>query len=160
MFFCWQNKENSQISVIVTKMGDSCDFSLFSRKTPRIQNLVTKPKPGGMGKLSLLLSSKMKYTNIPCLHLHFTLSEFDFGVGCHALLSSLPPCQTSLKPVTHGFFQINQKYICRTPQLVGSFEALRFIEAEEKRKNRAEKRQKKRKTRKEKNKFTATVCWL
>ena len=31
--------------------------------------------------------------------------------------------------------------ICRTPQLVGSFEALRFIEAEEKkkRKNKAEK---------------------
>ena len=30
-------------------------------------------------------------------------------------------------------------HICRTPQLVGSFEALRFIEAEEKRKNKAEK---------------------
>ena len=30
-------------------------------------------------------------------------------------------------------------YICRTPQLVGSFEALRLIEAEEKRKNMAEK---------------------
>ena len=30
-------------------------------------------------------------------------------------------------------------YICRTPQLVGNFEALRLIEAEEKRKNKAEK---------------------
>ena len=30
-------------------------------------------------------------------------------------------------------------YICRTPQLVGNFEALRFIEAEEKGKNTAEK---------------------
>ena len=30
-------------------------------------------------------------------------------------------------------------YICRTPQLVGNFEALGFIEAEEKRKNKAEK---------------------
>ena len=29
--------------------------------------------------------------------------------------------------------------LCRTPQLVGNFEALRFIEAEEKRKNKAEK---------------------
>ena len=29
-------------------------------------------------------------------------------------------------------------HICRTPQLVGNFEALRFIEAEEKRKNKAE----------------------
>ena len=33
----------------------------------------------------------------------------------------------------------NQKFLGRTPQLVGSFEALRFIEAEEKRKNKAEK---------------------
>ena len=30
-------------------------------------------------------------------------------------------------------------YACRTPQLVGNFEALRSIEAEEKRKNKAEK---------------------
>ena len=50
--------------------------------------------------------------------------------------------------------------LCRTPQVVGNFEALRFIEAEEKGKTRQKKAKEKRKTRKEKNKFTATFQWL
>ena len=32
----------------------------------------------------------------------------------------------------HIYIYIYMRHICRTPQLVGSFEALRFIEAEEK----------------------------
>ena len=42
------------------------------------------------------------------------------------------------RPHNHIYIYI-YIYACRTPQLVGSFEALRFIEAEEKRKNKAEK---------------------
>ena len=42
-------------------------------------------------------------------------------------------------PVRQDNDKRNNMQICRTPQLVGNFEALRFIEAEEKRKNKAEK---------------------
>ena len=42
-------------------------------------------------------------------------------------------------PVRQDNDKRNNIQICRTPQLVGSFEAVRLIEAEEKRKNKAEK---------------------